>query len=467
MQNIELLVSDATIITMNKERKILTQTSMAVDRGKIIAIGGREDLLKKYKPEKTLHAQNRFVYPGLINTHNHFFQVLLKGLGKDRRLLDWFDSSAGRAYRYIGEKEIYLATAIGAIEMLKTGVTTVLDYQYAHAHPYLSDAVIRAMEDVGIRGILGRGYNDTINFPKDSKCEHDETEEEFFQDVTRLSELTSNHPTMDVAIAPGIIWSLSEDGYYQCVQLARELDTFMTMHTIETKEDNEYSINRYGVKTLQFFERVGILSAPFLAVHCAEITPEEIDLLAKYDVRVSYNAISNMMMGYKTLPVDDLLRKNISVGLATDGAASNDNQDMLQVLKISPLWQKAFYQDPSVLSSSKILEMATIDGARCVFKDKEIGSLEVGKRADFFIYNPMQCNSAPVVDPVVNIVYSAGTQNIETTVVEGKVVYHQGKIFGVDEEQLLMEIQERATRLWEKAGLFNTQWSEAVDYMRF
>ena len=268
--------------------------------------------------------------------------------------------------------------------------------------------------------------------------------------------------TMGVALAPGIVWALSEDGFRRCVEVARDLDTFITIHTIETLEDNQYSQDKYGLSTLEFFEKAVILSAPFLAVHCAEITPEEIGLLARHDVRVSYNAISNMMMGYKTLPLRELLDAGITVGLATDGAASNDNQNMLQVLKISPLWQKAFYQDPAVIPASRVLEMATIEGARAVFRDHEIGSLEPGKMADFFVYNPAHANSAPMVDPVVNLVYSADSCNVETTVVGGEIVYGDGKIIRVREKDLVGQIQENALRLWEQAGLFNEQWNRRV-----
>ena len=462
METIDLLVQNATIVTMSRDREILRDASMAVQDGRILALGPTEDLGSRYQGRQVLNARGKVVFPGLINTHNHFFQVLLKGLGKDRGLLAWLDASVQRAYRHITEEDIYLATAVGAMEMLRTGVTTVLDYQYAHGRAGLSDAVIRAMEDTGIRGILGRGYTDTKDYPPERRCDVEESEDDYFSEVIRLDRKVRDSSRVSVALAPGIVWALSEDGFRRCVEVARDLDTFITIHTIETLEDNQYSQDKYGLSTLEFFEKAGILSAPFLAVHCAEITPEEIGLLARHDVRVSYNAISNMMMGYKTLPLRELLDAGITVGLATDGAASNDNQNMLQVLKISPLWQKAFYQDPAVIPASRVLEMATIEGARAVFRDHEIGSLEPGKMADFFVYNPAHANSAPMVDPVVNLVYSADSCNVETTVVGGEIVYGDGKIIRVREKDLVGQIQENALRLWEQAGLFNEQWNRRV-----
>ncbi len=464
MKTADILIKNATIVTMNTQREILQEAGMAIHGDRILKIGKSQDITKEYHAEKVIDARGKTIFPGMINTHNHFFQVLLKGLGKDRGLLAWLEGSVQKAFRYIEEEDLYLATAMGCIELLKTGVTTVLDYQYLHNRPMMNDVVIKAMEDTGIRGILARGYSDTKQFPEAFRLDYNETEQQFFDDALRLSNLHQHNPNIDIALAPGIIWSMTEDGYRNLVQVAKQMNTFITMHTIETKEDNEFSIEQYGMPTIDFFEQVGILSSPFLAVHCAEITKQEIKKLALYDVRVSYNAISNMMMGYKTLPVEDLIKEGMTVGLATDGAASNDNQNMLQVLKISPLWQKAFYQNPAVLSASRVLEMATIDGAKCVFKDKELGSLEEGKKADFFIYNHLKCGSVPMVDSVVNLVYCADSSNIETTVVGGKIVYDQGKIMGVEEEQLITRLQKNAVLLWKKADLYNTQWGKRIDY---
>jgi 5-methylthioadenosine/S-adenosylhomocysteine deaminase len=246
---------------------------------------------------------------------------------------------------------------------------------------------------------------------------------------------------------------MSEEGFRKSANLAKELDTFNTIHTLETEEDNEYSLAEHGMSTIDFYEKTGILSSKFLAVHCAQINASEIEKLKKYDVKVSYNAISNMLIGYKTLPVKDLLEQGITVGIATDGAASNDNQNMMEVLKISTLWQKAFYRDPSVIPALKVMEMATIDGAEAIFKKDEIGSLEVGKKADFFIFNHLKCNTVPLYDPIVSIVLSADENNVETTVIGGKVIMENYKIAGINEEELYEKIQSAAEALWARSNI--------------
>lgn len=453
MKRIDLLVINATIITMDRERRILKEHGMAVQGDSIIEIGSSADLLKKYDSEKVLDVKGKYIFPGLVNTHNHMFQVLFKGIGKEKALLMWLEEAIQKPYFNITAEDIYLASTVSCIEQIKSGVTTVVDYQYAHGQPNLSDAVCQAMEDIGIRGILARGYTESSGFPKYTGKEIVETEDDFFKDVRRLHEKYKDSPTIDIALAPGIIWVMSEDGFRKCAELANELDTFNTIHTLETEEDNEYSIAEHGMSTIDFYEKTGILSSKFLAVHCAQINAEEIKKLKKYDVKVSYNAISNMLIGYKTLPVKELLEEGIIVGIATDGAASNDNQNMMEVLKVSTLWQKAFYRDPSVIPALKILEMATIDGADAIFKKEEIGSLEVGKKADFFVFNHLKCNTAPLYDPIISIVLSADENNVETSVIGGKVIMENYKIAGIDEEELYEKIQSAAEALWARSNI--------------
>lgn len=319
--------------------------------------------------------------------------MLLKNLGKDLGLVRWLDECIIAHYRNITPENIYWAALVGCAEQLHSGVTTCVDYQYAHGRPGLSDAVIKAFQDIGIRGVLARGHANTEDYPDPCKPPHVETMEDFFDDVRRLHSQYRSDPRIDVAIAPGIVWSLSEDGFRRCADLAR------------------------------------------------------------HGASVSYNAISNMLMGYQTLPVCQLLEHGIPVGLATDGAASNDSQNMFEVLKISALWQKAFYRDPTVLPAMRLLEMATIDGARSIHCEKDLGSLEVGKRADLFLYDPMNCTTVPSFDPVTSIIYNASPAGVRTTLVEGEVVLEDGRLTRIEEARSVFRLQEEAALLREKGGL--------------
>ncbi len=462
MVNIDLLVSNATIITMDEKRSILNDAAIAVKGDQILEIGNTEILSKKYCAAKTVDATDQFVFPGMIDTHNHLFQVLFKGIGKDRGLIGWLSEAINKPYFNIDEDALYLAAMAGCIEHLKSGSTTVLDYQYCHSRPMINDIMIQVFEDLGIRAVLGRGYTNCKGFTIYSESDHKETPKEFFDDVRRLSKKLKGHPTIDLAIAPGISWVFEKEHFSECARLAKELNTFTTIHTLETEEDDAFSREHHGMSTLEMFEKTGILDAPFLAVHCALVTKQDIELFKAHDVRISYNAISNMIVGYQTMPLKDMLEAGLTVGIAMDGAASNDNQNMLQVLKFSPLWQKAFYRDPSVIPATKVIEMATIDGARAIFKDEHLGSLEVGKKADFFLFDPRFCNTAPVLDPVVSMVYGACENNISTTVVGGRIVMENGTIPHIDERDILSRLQRKSYEIKKRSGIENSLWNQPI-----
>ena len=462
MENIDLLIVNATLITMNSKRSILYRAAIAVKNDTILEIGDSAVLAEQYNAAKTIDATDQFVFPGMIDTHNHLFQVLFKGVGKDLGLIGWLEQAINKPYFNIDEEALYLAAMTGCIEHLKSGSTTVLDYQYCHSHPQINDVMIQVFEDLGIRAVLGRGYTNCKGFTLYSESNHLETPQEFFDDVRRLSKKLAGHPSIGVAIAPGISWVFEKEHFAECARLVKELNTFNTIHTLETEEDDAFSRQHHGMSTLEMFEKTGILDAPFLAVHCALVTKQDIELLKAYDVRISYNAISNMMIGYQTMPLKDMLEAGLTVGIAMDGAASNDNQNMLHVLKFSPLWQKAFYRDPSVILATKVIEMATIDGAKAIFKDDQIGSLEAGKKADFFLFDPRYCNTTPILDPVVSLVYGACEHNIRTTVVGGKVVMEDGRIPHIDEQDILYRLQKKSYEIKKRSGISNSLWNQQI-----
>jgi len=463
MQNIDLLIKSTTVVTMDNTRRILTDAAIAVLGDSILDVGPSLELEKKYLADKVIDGTNKTVFPGWVNTHSHLFQGALKGLGRDKGLFDWLDSSVRFALHEIGYEEVYAAALVGAIENIRSGSTSVLDYHYAHAKERgLDDAVTRAFEDVGIRGILGRAHTKVNKMPQGAACPHVETEEDFFEDVDRLQAKYQNHPTISLALAPGIIWDLSEEGYRQCRVVADRYGLPITMHVLESDDDNQYTQETYGMNTIPFLERTGVLGPDFLAVHCVNMTPEDFSLFQQYDIKVSHNPVSNMILASGVAPVPEMLKRGLSVSLATDGSASNDTQDMMEVIKTTALIHKCFLRDPEVVSASEVLEMASLGGANAIGRLHDLGSVEKGKKADFWLMNPMTARCVPVADPVSALVYHSSQQNVDTTVVNGKVILEEGKIITVDEEAALLRLQEVAYKLRERVGLGNTQWNQAV-----
>jgi 5-methylthioadenosine/S-adenosylhomocysteine deaminase len=463
VERADILIKNSTIITMNEAREILENSAIAITGDKFIEVGPTEELEAKYEAEKVIDGKGKFVYPGFINTHSHLFQVLLKGLGRDKALLDWLDSSVKRALWQIDKECVYYAALAGCIENLRSGTTTILDYMYCHGKPGLDDAVLKAFEDIGIRGILGRGHTKTDGLPQECACEINETEDMFFAEVERLANKYKDHPRISIALAPGIIWDLSEEGYKKTRALANKYGLLITMHTVETEDDDEYCFKDRGMATIPYLEKVGMLGPDFISVHSVHMTPEDILMFKKHDVKVSHNPVSNMILASGVAPVPEFLKQGITVSLATDGAASNDTQDMLEVLKTTALLHKLHTRNAAVVSASEVLEMATLGGAKTVGMEKAIGSIGTGKIADLFIYNPVTPRSMPVADPVSTLIYSSSQANVETTIVDGKLVLEEGRILNVDEEETLLKLQEVAADLRKKTNLGNSQWGQKVN----
>lgn len=467
MDRCDLLVENCCVVTMDPERRILWGASVAADRGKIRALGSREELAGRYEAARVIDGTGKILFPGLINTHDHLFQMLVKGLGRDKDLIAWLDASVRPAICQIGPEEIGLAAQVGLMEQIASGVTTCVDYQYAHGQHGLDQAVMDAMDRMGIRGVLARGFTRTKNFPAHCRCPVNETEDDSITAAQALHARYADHPRLSVWMAPGIIWDYSEAAFRRMRAVAGETGMRITMHTAETTLDNQYCLEQRGKRVIPYLDSLGVLGEDFLAVHCVDMDETDLELFRQRGVKVSYNPLSNMIMGYDVTPIVEMNRRGIPVSLALDGPGSNDNQNMLEVLKSTALLQKTHHRDPQVMPAWQVLEMATLGGARAVGMEDEIGSIEVGKRADFFLFDPLHINSVPIADPVAALVYTGCEHNICLTAVEGKVIYEAGRWPGVDEGQTLLDLQRAGVRVRRKAGLGNTVWGQFLSMGEF
>lgn len=464
MKQIDLIIKHAYLITMNEKREIIPDACIAVQGDKILEVG-TDALLEQYQADKVIDAAGKYVFPGFISTHSHLFQTMLKGLGRDKFLIDWLNSSVRVALHNFDEDTIYHAALLGCMEGIRSGTTTILDYMYAHPIAGLDDCVTQAFEDIGIRGVLGRSFTNVGSFPPEIACSRVETEQDFFDDVRRLEKKYRDHDRIDVCMAPGIIWDHTKDGFLEMRRTANELHMPITMHLVETPDDDKFSQENYGEDTIPFLERVGVLGPDFIAVHCVYMKDEDLDTFKKYDVKVSHNPNSNMVLASGVAPIPAMLEKGITVSLACDGSASNDTQNMLEVLKAASLMQKVHHRDPSLMPAATVLELATLGGARTLGREKELGSIEAGKKADLVLFDPLSPWSAPVYDPVSTLTYACSPDNIKTVVIGGKVVMENGHMTTVDEDKVIREAHRLGTRLVERSGLGNVQWGHKVPLM--
>jgi 5-methylthioadenosine/S-adenosylhomocysteine deaminase len=449
-----LIVDNGTIITLDARRRTITDGCIVVTRGRIEAVGKSSEMRKLHHADRRIDASGKFVFPGLVNTHTHSFQALLKGLGDDKPYTDWFPQVTGPSAAKLTPDDCYIAALLTCIDAIRSGTTCILDFMYAHPCADLSDEIVQAFRKIGIRGILARGIIDT---GEDSGA-LPEIVQDLQAALNDCERLFKTYNGLDdriyVWIAPCSIWTVTRECIEASRILADKLKMHITSHVSEVPFERENSLRRFGMRDLEFMDRLGLTGPDMLAVHCVDVTRSDIAILGSKHVKVSHNPICNMYMSSGVAPVPQILRAGVTVSLGTDGAASNNNQDMIQTLKTTALLHKLNdAHDPAEITCEKVLEMATIDGARSLGLDAEIGSIEVGKRADIVIMDFLRANTTPVHYPASTLVYSASNANVETVIVNGGIVLENGRMLTVDEDSILKLGQEKAQALMYRAGI--------------
>ena len=450
MQDVDLLVAGGTIVTQNATREIIASGAVAAHGGKIVAVGPADALQARYRAHRIVDAGGKFVFPGLINTHTHLFQTFIKGLGQGLSLYDWVDGIAAPSTAAMTDREAYLSALLGGLEALHGGTTTTLDFMYSMPTSHLYRQVARAFQDLGLRGILGLGLMETGEQHHLSPCQFRPVPEALREWEWLSAELSSDLVTP--ALAPEIAFGITRPGLEQIRRFATDKKMPITIHINEVDDDDRAMLADHGARCIPFLEQIGFWGPDVLAVHCVKMTPQDIAILARRDVKISHNPVSNMYLGVGAAPIAELMKAGLTVGLATDGAGSNNSQDMLEVLKCAGLVRRLMAHDPAASSAAQILDMATLGGAEAIGLGDRLGSLEAGKQADLFVFDPLRPRAAPVLDPVSTLVFSSGSESITTTIVAGRVLLDNGRAAVVDEAAVLAECEAAAWELARRAG---------------
>ena len=451
----DFLIENITIVTVNKERAIQENHALVTDGSLIKDIGPTVDITAKYgDTKKRIDGTGKILFPGLINTHNHLFQNLLKGLGDNLALSDWLKKMTFPSAAHLIPNDTYDAAMLGCVDGIRSGTTTMLDYMYPHPVEGLSDGVLDAFKELKIRGIFGRGMMNTgMEYGTHQAITQkiDEIEKDCYRLFDKFHETENGR--IKIWMAPAAVWSNSKDLLKLTWKITNEFNSGFTIHVSETPFDREASLGLHGSYDMNVLEELGITGPNVLMVHSVYLTDRDIRAAKYYDMKVSHNPVSNMYLSSGVARVPKMIESGVCVGLGSDGPASNNSQDMIELLKFTALLHKVETKDPTVLTSEKVLEMATIDGARAIGMENEIGSIEIGKKADFFIYNPsLHAKSIPMHHPVSTLVYSGTHACVETVVIDGNIVLENGTLMTADEETIINNGQKSANALAERAG---------------
>jgi 5-methylthioadenosine/S-adenosylhomocysteine deaminase len=394
----------------------------------------------------------RTIIPGLVNTHTHLFQTLLKGLGDDMVLRDWFMEMTGPSAVQLTFEDVLAAARHGCVESIRSGVTTLVDFMYVHPRQGLADAVVQAFRETGIRGVVARGYI-TVGVEGEVPRELVERLDDALTDARRLiRENNTVASRVQVALAPCMIWTVDEQTLAATREMADAERALITMHVSETDFEIENSLRRFGLRDVELLERAGLLGPDLLAVHCVQCDRRDLGILREHGVSVSHNPCSNAYLASGFAPVPEMIRQGMTVGLATDGPASNNNQNLIQCMKFAALMHKGYRRDPRIVTAEKVMEMATIDGARAIGMADKIGSLEAGKKADFAVLDLSGAFVTPLHHPVSGLVYSSLGCEPETVVIDGVTVMANQVIQTVDEGDVARAARDAAYSLAERAG---------------
>ncbi len=434
-EKVDLLIRDGIVVAMDGGRQIIQNGAVAVRADRIVAVGKTTDLAAQYQAKRTIDARGKLVLPGLINTHNHAPMTLLRGIADDLALMDWLQKYIFPAEaKNVSREFVEAGTALACLEMIRSGTTTYADMYY------FEDQVAETTAKAGVRGVLGETI---IQFPvADNK-----TPQDALAYTAKFIEHWKSSPLIVPAVAPHAPYTNSAETLKDCKALADRTGVPMIIHVSETQDEGKQIREKYSATSTQWLEQIGVLGANVLFAHGVWLSEEDLAIVKRRGVGLSHNPESNMKLASGTAPVPRMLRLGIPVGLGTDGAASNNNLDMFETMDFAAKLHKLISMDPTVLPASEVLEMATMGGARALHMEKEIGSLEAGKRADLILVETGSAHAVPLFNVYSQIVYSIKGADVRTTIINGKVVMMDGRVTTLDENQVKQKAREFQKRI--------------------
>ena len=419
------------VVSMDGQRHIFNDGAVVVKGDTIVAVGPREDIEARYESRERIDAKNTLVLPGFINGHTHVPMTLFRGLHDDVTLSDWL-------YKYIfpaeaknvNEQFVRWGTRLAAAEQIRSGVTTFADMYY------FEDAVAEETKAAGMRGVLGETF---IDFPSpDNK-----TEAAMLNYTEAFLKKWQWDPLIHAAAAPHSIYTCSQKTLQDATALARKYHAPILIHMAEMKKEWEDSEKNNGASPVQYLERIGVLGPDVIAAHCIFVDETDRKILAQHNVGCVHNPSSNMMIASGIAPVPEMRAAGIAVGLGTDGpAGSNNDLDLMEEIDLAAKLAKISKMNPLALNALAVVEMATIDGAKALHMENEIGSLDKGKKADLILIGLDEPNAVPMYEIYAQIAYALKGSDVQTVMIGGRVVMRDRKLLTVNEAEAIAKARE-------------------------
>jgi 5-methylthioadenosine/S-adenosylhomocysteine deaminase len=435
---VDILIRNGFILLMDEKGSVLKKGAIAIDQGRIISVGKDEMICKEFSGDMEIDASKHIVIPGLINTHTHLAMTLFRGVMDGVSGPDWLDR-AWSIESNLTYEDVYHGSLLGCLEMIKSGTTCFAD------HYFFMSAVVEAVERSGLRASLAQAV----------------IEEGGPEKIDTSLDRSINFAKQYNGAANGrITCMLGPHSAYTCTpallkevrKVADETGFRIHIHLSESRSELKRIKDQYGTTPIRLLRQVGLLYPKLLAAHVVFVEEEELKFLKDGNVKVNHNPVCKMKGGHGASPVAKMLRMGINVSIGTDGAGSNNNLDLLEQMKFAAVLQPLVERNPRAITAWDVLRMATINGARALGLEKEIGSIEVGKKADIVLIRARVPHLTPLHNIPSLLVYSANGGDVDTVIVDGKVVMRERKVMTLDEPQIIKKLQEVFEDLMDRSG---------------
>ncbi len=435
-KRIELIVNGAHVVTMDEAGTVIENGALAIDDGVILAVGPAEEIAAEYSAAVTLKGERRIVMPGLVNGHSHAAMTLLRGVADDLALMDWLQNYIFPAeVEFVDAEFVRIGTELACWEMIRGGTTTFVDMYY---YP---DTIAQVVEDCGMRALISATVID-------QRSPDAENADDGIRKGSGFIERWQNRNSRITPIfGPHANYTLNAEQLAATRDAAMKYGVPISIHLSESPFEVQNSQNTYGMTSIEHFESIGFFEGPTIAAHVVWPTQEEIPILAERRVGVIHNPTSNMKIASGIAPITEMLEAGVLVGLGTDGAASNNDLDMWEEMRLAAFLQKVDRMDPTAIPATTVLRMATSGGATAIGLGDTIGSLEVGKRADLIQVAFEDVHHVPTYDVVSHLVYVSDEQDVASVIIDGKVVMLERKITSIDTERVAEEATALAARI--------------------
>lgn len=424
-----ILIKNATLLSMGDKEEPVENVEVAIEKDKIKYIG---EVPEDFYAEKVIDARESLVMPGLIDGHTHIAMSLFRNYADDLPLMEWLKTRIWPLEEKLTAQDVYWGSMLGVAELIRSGVTCFSDMYF------FMEETAKAVEEAGIRAVLARGL-----------VGGDNDDGRRFEETRKLYKSWHNGAggRLKFMVGPHAPYTCSPGYLRKVVELARELNVGIHIHIAESADEVEESLKNYGKSPVRHIYDLGLFDIPTVAAHCVHLSDEDIEILAENKVSVVNNPTSNLKLASGFAPVEKMIKKGINVALGTDGPSSNNNLNMFEEINLAAIINKSVNHDATSIPAITAIKMATVNGAKALGLEREIASIEVGKKADLIIIDTQKPHFYPRHNIISAVAYSAQASDVKTVIVDGKIVMEDYEIKTIDTERIMFETEKAAKDL--------------------